>query len=164
MDTQRLGGILGGFIACAALAGCAPFGQVPASEPHAQVHVRIDHGDPKDDENFVDQLHLDGLRYDLTSGKPMLLRLAPGKHELQLISQRTETRVQLVPYEEYDLQCRTPNCNDVATRVPVRSERLELISAPQTGCAQTFVIDVQAGQSIQTTLLASADGTCTAGS
>jgi hypothetical protein len=138
--------------------GCAaPAGQVRASRPHATVHVHIEHGG--EGHSFSDAVYVDGLLYGL-DGRPLLLRLAPGKHELELVSQQTELGVALVSYLEDETGCRTPSCNDVAVRVPRRNERLELTDHPRQECARTVVIDAEAGEVLQATLRASADGTC----
>jgi hypothetical protein len=157
--------LLGASIVVSVVAGgCAPAGQVRASEPHARVEVRVEHGHAGDKASFVDLVYVDGLVYGLRSGVPLLLRLAPGKHELELVSQQTESRVALVPHEEPNFNCRTVDCSDQALNVPLRSDRLELTDVPQSECARKMVIEAEAGKELEATLLASPDGTCSLGS
>jgi hypothetical protein len=160
MHGQQSGRVLGTLMLASVAAGCASAGQVRASEPHAQVEVRIEHGGARHDADYVDSLYLDGLHYGLVAGDPMLLRLAPGKHELQLVSQKTDLRVQLVTSSESQLQCRTPGCVDQAMVAPARDDRLELHPAPQEACVQTVLIEAKAGERLQKVLVASPDGTC----
>jgi hypothetical protein len=128
----------------------------------ARVTVHIEHGDAQHDDEYLDIFYLDGLKYGLVSGEAKLLQLAPGKHELELVSQRMGNRLQLVSTSDFSssTRCITPNCQDAALSLPAVSERLELAPSSEADCAKIFVLDVQAGESHEAVLVASPDGTC----
>jgi hypothetical protein len=159
MNVQQSGMFLGALmVSCVAVGCAASAGQVRARRPHARVLVRIEHGDPQLDDEYLDGFNLDGLHYSLVTGRPMLLRLAPGKHEVQLVSRRVDLRVDLTSFTEYASGCALPNCIDPP--MTKRGDRLELAPSARSECVQTLTLDVKAGDDLQAALLASPDGTC----
>jgi hypothetical protein len=141
----------------ATLAACALPGQVPASEPHGVVRVAIHHHGQE--ARFVeDTLVLDGYRIDVTDkAKPVALRLAPGKHQLELASNAIEFRNE-VDRVQVGYSCAYPKC---IVTVPIIEDRMQLQpTAVGPICWRAFPIEVTGGDTIDVRLDVDDTGHC----
>src|SRR5687768_16996956 len=141
----------------ALLLGCRPrFEQVPSTEPHGVVLLRVAH--PSRDLAYTDEVTID-RQPRFTFAKETSVRLAPGAHQLTLAS--TGRAYAMKTHEAVNSwgQCAGPQC---LTYGPTRETRTDLVEVGRWRCSQDLRVDVRAHSEVVALLMAGPGDGCRA--
>lgn len=138
------------------LLGCGPgFKQVPQSQPHGQVHLRVAHVPA--DIVYDDEATIDYQRVSLS--KQTALRLSPGVHHIRLMSTGHTYALEVLDVRNPWGRCVDPRC---AVLGPTLESRQQLVESGRWRCSRDLELDVQRDGDLAVILMADADARCRA--
>jgi hypothetical protein len=142
------------------LVGCSgPVKLVRESKPHATLVVDVAHAESSES-GYNDVLILDGAEYAVGRGEggQLSVLLAPGKHELRIVSARQEPEHQVVDVLTQRADCSIPGC----PVTPTYETSIRLGTRDASVCERTVEADFRQGQTVHVKFMSNADGTCVA--